>query len=350
MLKLGPRALQRGDRATRPSCRSTRCSTSARRRARRSPSRSRSATRASPRSRTSWPTTRPSIRSTPSPTACATRRSQMGLDALPERHRRVLELRYGLDGARPAHARRDRPRVRPHPRAHPPDRGRGAARARGHPRDPGPQGRTDRLAPRPAEPVDAKRHEGARTPGRPRRLPASGRRGPAGMATTATDLRALARASYDAYAAGNRPALERLLADDLTFSSGPDPLLDRRASSSAAGRGTRTSRRSRCSAWCRPATRSSSPTRRPARTDALPQHRGADLPRRADRPPGGLLRLGPAARELSRRADARRATRGARWGPRAPLVVFRPGLVGARPVGCPGLKGRRSRGDRRRPR
>ena len=47
------------------------------------------------------------------------------------------------------------------------------------------------------------------------------------MSTTATDLRALARASYDAYAAGNRPALERLLADDLTFSSGPDPLLDR---------------------------------------------------------------------------------------------------------------------------
>ena len=26
---------------------------------------------------------------------------QMGLDALPERHRRVLELRYGLDGLDP---------------------------------------------------------------------------------------------------------------------------------------------------------------------------------------------------------------------------------------------------------
>ena len=63
---------------------------------------------------------------------------QMGLDALPERNRRVLELRYGLDGRDPAHARRDRPRVRPHPRADPPDRGRGAARARGDPRDPGP--------------------------------------------------------------------------------------------------------------------------------------------------------------------------------------------------------------------
>ena len=40
--------------------------------------------------------------------------------------------------ARPAHARRDRARVRAHARAHPPDRGRGAARARGHARDPGP--------------------------------------------------------------------------------------------------------------------------------------------------------------------------------------------------------------------
>ena len=65
---------------------------------------------------------------------------QMGLDALPERYRRVLELRYGLDGPRSAHARRDRPRVRPHARAHPPDRGRGAARARADARDPGPEG------------------------------------------------------------------------------------------------------------------------------------------------------------------------------------------------------------------
>ena len=90
---------------------------------------------------------------------------QMGLDALPERlpARARAALRTRRAGS--AHAGRDRARVRPHPRADPPDRGRGAARARGDPRDPGPQGRTDRLAPRPAEPVDAKCHEGARTPG-----------------------------------------------------------------------------------------------------------------------------------------------------------------------------------------
>ncbi len=45
--------------------------------------------------------------------------------------------------------------------------------------------------------------------------------------TTTTDLRPLARAAYDAFAGGDRAALDGLLADDLTFSSGPDPLLDR---------------------------------------------------------------------------------------------------------------------------
>jgi ketosteroid isomerase-like protein len=42
-----------------------------------------------------------------------------------------------------------------------------------------------------------------------------------------TDLRPLARAAYDAFASGDRAGLEALLADDLRFSSGPDPLLDR---------------------------------------------------------------------------------------------------------------------------
>jgi ketosteroid isomerase-like protein len=37
----------------------------------------------------------------------------------------------------------------------------------------------------------------------------------------------LARKSYEAFAAGDRAALEALLADDLTFSSPPDPRLDR---------------------------------------------------------------------------------------------------------------------------
>ena len=62
---------------------------------------------------------------------------QLGLEALPERHRRVLELRYGLDGPRSAHARRDRARVRADARADPADRGRSAARALRAARDPG---------------------------------------------------------------------------------------------------------------------------------------------------------------------------------------------------------------------
>jgi SnoaL-like domain len=41
---------------------------------------------------------------------------------------------------------------------------------------------------------------------------------------TRTDI---ARALYEAFAAGDRDAAERLLADDFTFSAPPDPLLDR---------------------------------------------------------------------------------------------------------------------------
>src|SRR5204862_279744 len=36
-----------------------------------------------------------------------------------------------------------------------------------------------------------------------------------------------ARALYEAFAAGDRDAVDAMLADDYTFSSGPDPLLDR---------------------------------------------------------------------------------------------------------------------------
>ena len=62
------------------------------------------------------------------------------LNPLSYRERRVLELRYGLRRRAPADARRGRPHVQRHPRAHPPDRepvaaeagqpGRGAAPAR----------------------------------------------------------------------------------------------------------------------------------------------------------------------------------------------------------------------------
>ena len=45
--------------------------------------------------------------------------------------------------------------------------------------------------------------------------------------TRAPDRRALARRSYDAFAAGDRAAIDELLAPDLTFSSPPDPALDR---------------------------------------------------------------------------------------------------------------------------
>jgi ketosteroid isomerase-like protein len=42
-----------------------------------------------------------------------------------------------------------------------------------------------------------------------------------------TDRPAVARAMYEAFAAGDRDAVEAILAEDFTFSSPPDPLLDR---------------------------------------------------------------------------------------------------------------------------
>ena len=45
--------------------------------------------------------------------------------------------------------------------------------------------------------------------------------------TRVPDRRALARASYEAFAAGDRGAIENLLAADLMFSAPPDPALDR---------------------------------------------------------------------------------------------------------------------------
>ena len=49
------------------------------------------------------------------------------LDSLTERERRVLQLRFGLNDGRAPHAGRSGPRVRRHPRAHPPDRVEGPA-------------------------------------------------------------------------------------------------------------------------------------------------------------------------------------------------------------------------------
>jgi ketosteroid isomerase-like protein len=43
----------------------------------------------------------------------------------------------------------------------------------------------------------------------------------------ASDRKQLARQAYEAFAAGDRDFYEQHLADDFTFSSPPDPLLDR---------------------------------------------------------------------------------------------------------------------------
>ena len=65
---------------------------------------------------------------------------EKALDSLPERERKVIELRFGLKGEQPSHARGGRPRVRRHPRADPPDREQHAEEARVPARGAGPQG------------------------------------------------------------------------------------------------------------------------------------------------------------------------------------------------------------------
>ena len=84
--------------------------------------RSRSATRTNPSSATSSPTS-----TAEEPFEAATENLQRedvqrALDALPERERQVIELRYGLARRRAADARGGRPDLRRHPRADPPDR------------------------------------------------------------------------------------------------------------------------------------------------------------------------------------------------------------------------------------
>ena len=62
---------------------------------------------------------------------------ERALDSLPERERKVIELRFGLKGEHPVHARGGRPRLRRHPRADPADREQHAEEARGPARGPG---------------------------------------------------------------------------------------------------------------------------------------------------------------------------------------------------------------------
>ena len=56
---------------------------------------------------------------------------ELALGSLPERERKVIELRFGLRGEAALHARGGRPGVRGHARAHPPDREQHAEEARG---------------------------------------------------------------------------------------------------------------------------------------------------------------------------------------------------------------------------
>ena len=55
---------------------------------------------------------------------------ELALSSLPERERKVIELRFGLSGEQPRDARGGRPRVRRHARADPPDREQHAQEAR----------------------------------------------------------------------------------------------------------------------------------------------------------------------------------------------------------------------------
>ena len=101
--------------------RSTRSTRSCAARSRRSRSRSRSVTTRSRSSGTSSPTTRRRSPTSPSRSRSAARRSTSPV-SLSDRERRVLELRYGLDGEHPRTLDEVGRHVQGHPRADPADR------------------------------------------------------------------------------------------------------------------------------------------------------------------------------------------------------------------------------------
>jgi len=82
----------------------------------------------------SSPTARPPIRSTRPRSRCASRESGRALDALPERERRILELRFGFEGEPWTLERSSR--ARPDPRAGPAAREPGSRPARRAARSP----------------------------------------------------------------------------------------------------------------------------------------------------------------------------------------------------------------------
>ena len=96
-----PRAAAGGGRRGARDVRPRRCARSCAWRSCPSRSRSRSARRRTPRSATSSPTTRPSRRSTPRRSRSGARTSRRALGSLPERDRKVIELRFGLLGEAP---------------------------------------------------------------------------------------------------------------------------------------------------------------------------------------------------------------------------------------------------------
>jgi ketosteroid isomerase-like protein len=73
------------------------------------------------------------------------------------------------------------------------------------------------------------------------------------------DRKKLARQFHEAFSAGDRDFFEEHLADDLTFSSPPDPELDRAGFFERCWPGAGRVRGSRSSGWSSRGTRSSSP-------------------------------------------------------------------------------------------
>ena len=129
-----------GARGRRTSCASPSC---------RSRWRSRSARRRTPSSATSSRTTRPSRRSSWPRENLRRENVRRALEALPAREREVIEMRYGLTGARPATLEEVGPRLRCHARADPPDREQHAEEARGAARGAAARGTLRRASRRP---------------------------------------------------------------------------------------------------------------------------------------------------------------------------------------------------------
>ena len=93
------------------------------------PRRRLSARRRTPSSATSSRTTRPSCRLTLPASRMLQEQLAKVLDGLAERERKVISLRFGLEDGHPRTLEEVGPRVRRHPRAHPPDREQDACQA-----------------------------------------------------------------------------------------------------------------------------------------------------------------------------------------------------------------------------